>query len=315
LPHRFARTAGEGWGCLLTGMHLALKGWLGRKWLVPVLVGLQALRCEHLALRLASPGCWARPARHMGTPYARASLPVCWVNANPSKTQGSWVQRQDPVLLGPRQDPRLMGPASRPVLLGPVSGLSTLGSCNRTSALWSGVGIQGWCVLHQDPRLLGLGFLNIIIFLINIIIFIIVESINIKHIIISILNIISSIIIKIIIFIPQIRVFFILILWIIIKIIIFRTQIILFWILILSIIIKIKNICTANNNIYTTNNIIFNINTFNDNKNNNLPNTNNNIFYINTLNYNKNINIYNTNNTILIFNFILQINYMVFLWW
>jgi hypothetical protein len=51
------------------------------------------------------------------------------------------------------------------------------------------------------PRLLGLRFLNIIISLINIIIFIIVESINIEHIIICVLNIISSIIIKIIIFI------------------------------------------------------------------------------------------------------------------
>jgi len=140
LPHRFARTAGEGWGCLLTGIYLALKGWLGRKWSVPVLVGLQALGCEHLALGLASPRRWARPARHMGTPYARASLLVCWVSANPSETQSSWVQRQDPILLGPRQDPRLMGPASGPVLLGPASGPSTLGSCNRTSALWSGVG-------------------------------------------------------------------------------------------------------------------------------------------------------------------------------
>jgi hypothetical protein len=36
-------------------------------------------------------------------------------------------------------------------------------------------------VLCQDLRLRGLGFLNIIIFLIYIIIFIIVESINIKH--------------------------------------------------------------------------------------------------------------------------------------
>ena len=48
----------------------------------------------------------------------------------------------------------------------------------------------------------------------------------------------------------------------------------------------------------TTNNTIFNINTFNDNKNNSLCTTNNNIFYINALNYNININIYNTNNII-----------------
>jgi hypothetical protein len=40
--------------------------------------------------------------------------------------------------------------------------------------------------------------------------------------------------------------------------------------------------------------------------------TNNNIFDINTFNYNKNNNIYSTNNNN--FNFILQNNYMVFLW-
>jgi hypothetical protein len=59
---------------------------------------------------------------------------------------------------------------------------------------------------------LGLGFPNIIIFLINFIIFIIVESINTKHIIICVLNIISSILIQMIIFIPQIIVLLILIL-------------------------------------------------------------------------------------------------------
>ena len=50
---------------------------------------------------------------------------------------------------------------------------------------------------------MGFRFLNIIISLINIIIFIIVESINIKPIIICVLNIISSIVIKMIIFIPK----------------------------------------------------------------------------------------------------------------
>jgi hypothetical protein len=53
-----------------------------------------------------------------------------------------------------------------------------------------------------------------------------------------------------------------------------------------------------NNNIDTTNNNIFYINTFNYNKNNN-------IFNINTINYNKNNNIYNTNNTI--FSIIIKI--------
>jgi len=30
LPQRVAKTVG-GWGCLFISMHLALKGWLGRK--------------------------------------------------------------------------------------------------------------------------------------------------------------------------------------------------------------------------------------------------------------------------------------------
>jgi len=42
LPQRVAKTVG-GWGCLFIGMHLALKGWLGRKWSIPILVGLHAL--------------------------------------------------------------------------------------------------------------------------------------------------------------------------------------------------------------------------------------------------------------------------------
>ena len=53
------------------------------------------------------------------------------------------------------------------------------GSCIKIQFSW---------VLYQDPELLGLGFLNIIIF-------IIVESSNIKHIIICVLNIINSIVI------------------------------------------------------------------------------------------------------------------------
>jgi len=77
------------------------------------------------------------------------------------------------------------------------------GSCVRTQFSW---------VLYQDLGLLGFEFLNIIISFINIIIFIMVESINIKYIIICVLNIICSIVIKMIIFIPQIIVLLILIL-------------------------------------------------------------------------------------------------------
>ena len=60
-----------------------------------------------------------------------------------------------------------------------------------------------------------------------------------------------------------------------------------------------------NNNIYTTNNTFFNINTFNYNKNNIIYSTNNTIFNINTFNYNKNNSIFNINtfnyNKIIIF--------------
>jgi hypothetical protein len=49
---------------------------------------------------------------------------------------------------------------------------------------------------YQDRRLLGSRFLNIIICILNIIIFIIIKSINIKNIIICIINIIIFIIIN-----------------------------------------------------------------------------------------------------------------------
>jgi len=84
-------------------------------------------------------------------------------------------------------------------------------ACPVPRANWSCIRTQFLCVLCQDPGLLGFGFLNIIISLINIVIFIMVESINIKHIIICVLHIISSIVIKMIIFIPQIIVLLILI--------------------------------------------------------------------------------------------------------
>jgi hypothetical protein len=60
-----------------------------------------------------------------------------------------------------------------------------------------------------------------------------------------------------------------------------------------------------NNNIDTTNNNIFYINTFNYNKNNNIYKINDNIFNINTINFNESNNIYNTNNTI--FSIIIKI--------
>jgi hypothetical protein len=165
------------------------------KWSIQVLVGLPSasarptppredtrhLGClplcwvkhtRHMALQLPCPGRIARPARHLVRPDTWAALPMCWV-------------RPDVAL-------ELACPLPRANV-----------SCVRTQFSW---------ILCQDLGLLDLGFLNIIIFLINIIIFIIVESINIKHIIICVLNIISSIVIQMIVFIPQIIVLLILIL-------------------------------------------------------------------------------------------------------
>ena len=104
--------------------------------------------------------------------------------------------------------------------MSPTSGPDCLRSGVRTSASWVFVRTQFYWVLHQDPRFLGLMFLNIIICIlniiifiiknsiicvINIIIFIIIESINIKNIIICVINIIifiiiNNIIIKILLF-------------------------------------------------------------------------------------------------------------------
>lgn len=39
LPQGVGKTVRGGWGCLFIGMHLALKGWMGRKCLVSILVG------------------------------------------------------------------------------------------------------------------------------------------------------------------------------------------------------------------------------------------------------------------------------------
>ena len=98
--------------------------------------------------------------------------------------------------------------------MGPASGPNSLGSCVRTRLSW---------VRHQNPSFMGLTsgtnsirsfiktqglslrFLNIIISILNFIIFIISNSINIKNIIICVINItifiiINNIIIKILLF-------------------------------------------------------------------------------------------------------------------
>jgi len=76
------------------------------------------------------------------------------------------------------QNPLAVGPASKPNFVG------------------SGIKTQLSWVLCQDPRFLGLKFLNIIICVINDIIFLIIQGIHIKNIIICVLNIIIFIIIQ-----------------------------------------------------------------------------------------------------------------------
>jgi hypothetical protein len=56
LIQRVAMTVGEGWGCLFTEVHLALKRWLRRKLSIQVLVGMQAMGSEHLSLALPAQG-------------------------------------------------------------------------------------------------------------------------------------------------------------------------------------------------------------------------------------------------------------------
>jgi hypothetical protein len=84
------------------------------------------------------------------------------------------------VLLGVlTQNPLAVGPASKP---------NFVGSSVKTQLSW---------VLCQDPRFLGLEFLNIIICVINDIIFLIIQGIHIKNIIICVLNIMIFIIINV----------------------------------------------------------------------------------------------------------------------
>ena len=82
-----------------------------------------------------------------------------------------------------------MGPASEPKANGSCRGPNSHESCVKTQFCW---------VRHEDPMFQGLKFLNIIICIINIVIFIIIKTINIKNSIICVTNIIIFIIINII---------------------------------------------------------------------------------------------------------------------
>jgi hypothetical protein len=126
--------------------------------------------------------------------------PTSWLRANGScvRNQLAWILCQDPTIMDyasgsislrycvrtqfswiEHQDPRVMGYASR------------------SKGDESFIKIHFAWVLPPDPRFLDLMFLNIIICVINIVIFIIIKSINIKSIIIFIIiNIIYKIINK-----------------------------------------------------------------------------------------------------------------------
>ena len=148
LPQRVRKNAGGGCDCLFTVIHMALKGWFGRKWSAPVLVELQ------------TPGVGAGkpwvPARRVGLHapgYRHMALGLLWaLRPDPH----AWLQTQ----------------------ANGSSGRLSLWSCIRTHCCW---------VLRRDPILLGIGFINIIICVINIIIFLMIQSIHLKNIIIFVL--------------------------------------------------------------------------------------------------------------------------------
>jgi len=56
LIQRDSMAAKKGWGCLFTGVHLALKRWLRKKLSAQVLVEMQATGSEHLSLALPVQG-------------------------------------------------------------------------------------------------------------------------------------------------------------------------------------------------------------------------------------------------------------------
>ena len=116
LPQRVGKTAGGG-VVFFTGMHVALKEWLERKWSAPVLVELQAPNYKHLAP--TSPWCprakWG--CRHMASvlPWTRGLDPRAWPQTqarefeNPLRMPKPQVLRRDPMMLGHASRPRSPG--------------------------------------------------------------------------------------------------------------------------------------------------------------------------------------------------------------
>ena len=120
-----------------------------------------------------------------------------WQPCSRRRTNCPWVLRRDPILLDPASGSISLGSWIRsqlswvllqdPFYLGYASRLGSLGSCIGTQSSW---------ILCQDPRFLGLGFIDIIICIINIIIFLILQSIHLKNKILSVIKIIIFIIIQ-----------------------------------------------------------------------------------------------------------------------
>jgi hypothetical protein len=179
-----------------TGVHLALKGWLGRKLSAQVLVGLQVMGSGHLALALPTQGqlalwlpnpCTGQTEHHMvhGRPYpctgqTRAS-PDAWVLAKGP------IGYEGPNTLWCLGGSNARGRPQRYLALGswqkawlPMTTPSWVRTCPRPTPSW---------VLEIIIQ--SVHIKNIIICIINIITFIITQSIDIKNIIICVVIIIE----------------------------------------------------------------------------------------------------------------------------
>ena len=115
-PHKVARTSK---GCLFSGMHMTLKGWLGRKWLVLILVGLQATGCRHLVLGPISPERQGQTRASRGATGSKLETPSTGANCThgyrPTRMEFgdlcAWVWR--PCDQGLQSAPRLQDSATR----------------------------------------------------------------------------------------------------------------------------------------------------------------------------------------------------------
>jgi len=147
LTQKVARAAGVGWGCLLVEVHLALKGWLKRKWSVQVGFGRVHVHTQ------------------VGAARVHPNLKLGWTRARPHP---SWAWRR------PHPTPRWARRCPRPTL-------SWVWSRPRPPTCVNII----MCVINIIFSFIiqSVQIKNSIIYIINIIIFIITQSIDIKNII------------------------------------------------------------------------------------------------------------------------------------